>query len=82
MPEDIRAQNDQRSNPFKHMGQYYWRDAVGQTHGPFKHQREALFDLLSWAYPEYKPKTHWETPVLLVALFIAIVFALFPWWFG
>ena len=44
-----------RPNPFKHMGEWYWRDEKGQTHGPFKQQRDALFDLLSWAYPDYQP---------------------------
>jgi hypothetical protein len=46
-----------RPNPFRHMGQWYWRDSEGQTHGPFKDQRLALFDLMSAAYPEFTKTT-------------------------
>lgn len=48
---------DNQANPFRHMGQWYWRDENGQTHGPFDHQKTALFNLLSHAYPDFvKPE--------------------------
>lgn len=46
-----------RPNPFRHMGQWYWRDEEGQTHGPFHEQRDALFDLMRSAYPEFDKNT-------------------------
>jgi hypothetical protein len=48
---------DQRPNPFRHMGQWYWRDSEGQTHGPFKEQKTALFDLMRSVYPEFDKTT-------------------------
>ncbi len=76
---------DQRPNPFKHMGEYYWRDDKGQTHGPFKHQREALFDLLSWSYPDYKTdefRSGLINGLLLAAPFIVVLVFICYWWFG
>ena len=46
-----------RPNPFRHMGQWYWRDEDGGTHGPFHEQRDALFDLMRSAYPEFDKTT-------------------------
>ena len=79
MPEDPRP------NPFKHMGEWYWRDEKGQTHVPFKHQRDALFDLLSWAYPDYQPKglrAGLVNAVMFEAPFIVLLVVVLYWWFG
>jgi hypothetical protein len=78
---------ENRPNPFAHMGQWYWRDADEQTHGPFKHQREALFDLLRHAYPDFqteqeKLRTGIVNAVLIELPFVIVIIALCYWWFG
>ena len=71
-----------RENPFRHMGKYYWTDENGQTHGPFDHQKTALFNLLKHAYPDFKPEPV-SAGIWHAALFelpLAVLFIIFCYW--
>ena len=74
--------SDPKPNPFRHMGQWYWTDSKGQTHGPFHEQRQALFDLLKWVYPDDRPEgalTRGIVSGLLIELPILIILAGIIW---
>lgn len=38
-------------NPFRHMGQYYWRDEQHRMYGPYRLYSDALYDLLDHTTP-------------------------------
>ena len=81
MPEELRP------NPFKHMGDWYWRDEDNQTHGPFRQQRDALFDLLRHACPDFqtdgeKLRAGIINGLLFEFPFVVLIIILLYWWFG
>ena len=74
---------DPKANPFRHMGQWYWTDENGQTHGPFNEQRVALLDLLKWAYPDYRPEGSLSRGIisgLLIEIPVLLIVAVVIWW--
>jgi hypothetical protein len=70
-----------KENPFRHMGKYYWTDENGATHGPFPQQKDALYDCLTYSYPDFKGHQLDEsTKVLLEALGLIIGIGVLWWW--
>lgn len=71
-----------RENPFRHMGQWYWLDEHEQPHGPYNSQADALFGLLAYTYPDYKPVMD-KRPIinaLLIELPFVLLGAVAAWW--